>query len=323
MTVVHQDDLESRPQAMRSFLIGSAVMCVAYMLPIVGSWWTWAMAGVFGPRRLDAGVLHRLPAARNPKAGRRKVKVAAPDAPPAAPRRPSSADPSPVVAYAAAVAAPEPRPPKGRCTPRVAPPVEPVPGPRAASELVLLPPRGVSPNGSAAFILDLILILITVAGAETFDREWVRHRVSWLALAYHVTFWTLKGDDARRHHLASCGSVRIDGEPVGFSRRTRPRNSPASSRLAVFGIGFLWILKDPDRQAWHDRVAGHLRRQSAAHMALFENVPSQEIRRSGVTITKDDSPDLIVSLLTRGRRGFPRNDTDHRSQLLPCVCRHS
>jgi uncharacterized RDD family membrane protein YckC len=26
--------------------------------------------------------------------------------------------------------------------------------------------------------------------------------------------------------------------------------------LAVVGIGFLWILRDPERQAWHDRVAG-------------------------------------------------------------------
>jgi uncharacterized RDD family membrane protein YckC len=24
----------------------------------------------------------------------------------------------------------------------------------------------------------------------------------------------------------------------------------------VLGLGFLWILKDPDRQAWHDRIAG-------------------------------------------------------------------
>ena len=26
--------------------------------------------------------------------------------------------------------------------------------------------------------------------------------------------------------------------------------------LAVLGIGCLWILKDPDRQAWHDKIAG-------------------------------------------------------------------
>ena len=26
--------------------------------------------------------------------------------------------------------------------------------------------------------------------------------------------------------------------------------------LAVLGIGCLWILRDPERQAWHDKVAG-------------------------------------------------------------------
>jgi len=26
--------------------------------------------------------------------------------------------------------------------------------------------------------------------------------------------------------------------------------------LVVAGIGFLWVLWDPERQSWHDRVAG-------------------------------------------------------------------
>jgi len=26
--------------------------------------------------------------------------------------------------------------------------------------------------------------------------------------------------------------------------------------LVVLGLGFLWILRDPEHQAWHDRVAG-------------------------------------------------------------------
>ena len=47
MSVVHQDDLESRAQSLRSFLIGSAIMCVAYTIPLIGLL-TWAMAAVFG-----------------------------------------------------------------------------------------------------------------------------------------------------------------------------------------------------------------------------------------------------------------------------------
>jgi uncharacterized RDD family membrane protein YckC len=26
--------------------------------------------------------------------------------------------------------------------------------------------------------------------------------------------------------------------------------------LAVVGLGFLWILRDAERQAWHDKIAG-------------------------------------------------------------------
>ena len=34
------------------------------------------------------------------------------------------------------------------------------------------------------------------------------------------------------------------------------RGLSAIFSLALFGLGALWILKDPERQAWHDRVAG-------------------------------------------------------------------
>jgi uncharacterized RDD family membrane protein YckC len=26
--------------------------------------------------------------------------------------------------------------------------------------------------------------------------------------------------------------------------------------MAALGLGGLWILRDPERQAWHDRIAG-------------------------------------------------------------------
>ena len=47
MSVLHQEEPENRSQSFRSFLIGSAIMCLAYMVPILGLV-TWAMAGVFG-----------------------------------------------------------------------------------------------------------------------------------------------------------------------------------------------------------------------------------------------------------------------------------
>ena len=47
MSVVHQDEPENKFQSFRSFLIGSAIMCIAYMIPVLG-FVTWALAAVFG-----------------------------------------------------------------------------------------------------------------------------------------------------------------------------------------------------------------------------------------------------------------------------------
>src|SRR5260221_7415 len=93
MSVVHQDDLDNRSLSMRSFLIGSAIMCVAYMIPVVG-FVTWAMAGVFGlraatqaffsayrrdpppgPARADRGRGRRLPGRGPPRIDRPLLAV--------------------------------------------------------------------------------------------------------------------------------------------------------------------------------------------------------------------------------------------------------
>ena len=47
MGIVRQDSDESRPQSLRSFAIGFAVICFAYVIPILG-FITWTLMGVFG-----------------------------------------------------------------------------------------------------------------------------------------------------------------------------------------------------------------------------------------------------------------------------------
>ena len=79
MRIVAQEDPEDRMQSLRSFAIGSAVMCIAYMIPVIGMI-TWAMAGVMG---LGAATLafHTAYRRENPK----KPKAVKPVVPPAAP----------------------------------------------------------------------------------------------------------------------------------------------------------------------------------------------------------------------------------------------
>jgi uncharacterized RDD family membrane protein YckC len=246
MSVVHQDDPDNRSQSMRSFLIGSAVMCVAYVIPVVG-FVTWAMAGVFG---LGASTQAFFTAYRreNPRPPR-KVKAPAPEAaPPPSPAAPEG--PSPSVAYASAIPAATEEP----LYAAVAAPAGPAPAAATAaapSELILLP-RAAFTERLAAFGLDVVLIVIAVQ-VLNFDREWVRVAFI-LALAYHVSFWTLKGTTLGGI-ICQLRLVRTDGGRVGFPDAL-VRGLTGIFSLAVLGIGFLWVLKDPDRQAWHDRVAG-------------------------------------------------------------------
>jgi uncharacterized RDD family membrane protein YckC len=241
MSVVHQDDLDSRPQSMRSFLVGSAIMCVAYMIPVLG-FVTWALAGVFG---LGAATVAFLSAYRreNPRPPR-KFKVAPPEAAP--PPAPSVSDAPPAsVAYAAATP-----PPDEPLYAAVAAPDEPA-AVAAAPDLIVLP-RAVFIDRLAAFSLDAILIVIVVQ-VLNFDREFARVGFL-LALTYHVSFWTLKGTTLGGI-ICQLRLVRTDGGRVGFPEAL-VRGLTGIFSLAVLGLGFLWILRDPDRQAWHDRVAG-------------------------------------------------------------------
>ena len=49
--------------------------------------------------------------------------------------------------------------------------------------------------------------------------------------------------------------VRRDGAPLRFVDAL-VRGLSAIFSLAVLAIGALWIVRDPERQAWHDRIAG-------------------------------------------------------------------
>jgi uncharacterized RDD family membrane protein YckC len=247
MSVLHQEEPENKVQSFRSLLIGSAIMCLAYMVPILGLV-TWAMAGVFG---LGASTLAFFSAYRreNPKQAK-KVKVV--PAPPAAPSEPFAPS-EPTVAYATPVASAFSADVPPAAEPLYAAVLAPAEPEAAlpASDLVMLP-RAAFVDRLAGFALDVILIAITVQ-VLAINRE--EGRVFFLlALAYHITFWTLKGTTLGGI-ICQLRLVRVDGRPLSFPDAL-VRALTGIFSLAVFGLGFLWILRDPERQAWHDRVAG-------------------------------------------------------------------
>ena len=75
-----------------------------------------------------------------------------------------------------------------------------------------------------------------------------------LLLAYHIGFWTWKGTTVGGI-ICQLRVVRVDGTPLRFVDAL-VRGLSSIFSLAVLGLGCLWILKDPERQAWHDKIAG-------------------------------------------------------------------
>jgi uncharacterized RDD family membrane protein YckC len=103
----------------------------------------------------------------------------------------------------------------------------------------------------AAGVLDLILVIIVNqmlmprGGPNTFLLA---------LLVYHVGFWTWKGTTLGGI-ICRLRLVRVDGSPLQFVDAL-VRGLTSLFSLAVIGLGFFWILRDPERQAWHDHIAG-------------------------------------------------------------------
>ena len=222
MTIVRQTSPESRIQALRSFVIGFSVICVAYMVPVLGLA-AWAIGGVFG---LGAAMLSII-------AGYRREhpaplpRVPSVEATPA--RYPNGTaalfqygDPSPVP-----VREPVPTPPvheavEGDYAPS-APPVSSAEkgyGPFAASAEALAMadlvsfPRAPFRDRLAAFVLDVILVAIAQTLLDAFLPAPPR-------LSHRIL--GVEGDDRRRHHLSA-------------PRDTRRRHAASLRRCARAGL---------------------------------------------------------------------------------------
>jgi len=228
MTVLGQESPDSRPQSARSFTIGFALICLAYMVPLLG-FVAWTTVGVFG---LGGATLAFIAAYRREN--------------PTAPRRvpPASRPLPPVPDYVAE--------PPSTAAPTDAPFVRsaPVAAAPAVSEVASCP-HAAFRDRLAAFVLDVILVVIAQQLLDLTKRD---SEIFLLLLAYHIGFWTWKGTTVGGI-ICQLRVVRVDGARLGFADAL-VRGLSSIFSLAVVGLGALWILKDPERQAWHDKIAG-------------------------------------------------------------------
>ena len=211
--LVAEGEEHSRLLLARSFAIGSVLLIVAYMVPILGGV-VWALAGATG---LGAATLAFVSAYRKEN----------PPPPPIAPVVPPM--PPPVI--------PPPTP-------------DVVPEAPASAAATTLFPRASFTDRLAAFVLDAILVGITIGLLDPLDSDTFVP----VFLAYRFGFWTWKG--------ATVGAIicqlrvtRIDGTRIGPAEAL-VRSLASIFSIGVLGIGCLWVLRDPEQQAWHDKIAG-------------------------------------------------------------------
>ena len=229
----------SRAMAVRSFLIGVAALLIAYMVPVLGLV-IWGATGVLA---LGAAVLTFFE-------GYRRENPAKPRVPktPAVPLNPDTMPtPSPAfrtsesLAPSAAVISDA-----AAQMPNTAPP--PLPG-------VVTMSRATFRERLAAFALDVVVVFVI---AQTLDMLWLNPARNFvlLLLLYHVAFWTVKGTTIGGM-ICQLRLVRVDGQPLQLGDAFI-RGLVGILSGVVAGLGFLWMLKKPDYETWHDRIAGTL-----------------------------------------------------------------
>jgi uncharacterized RDD family membrane protein YckC len=241
-SMIGQTPPSSRLQSIRSLAIGSAAICLIYMVPVLG-FIAWALVGVTG---LGAAALAFASAYRreNPAPPKRVQP------PPAPIERPVISDMG-VISSSPNLASGEPFSDD-------VPPIQPTPNeageagaPSYPSSLLAFPKAGFFER-AAAMAMDAAFILIVCGIFDLLDRS--PRPFIFLMLAYHIGFWTWKGTTFGGI-VCQLRVVRLDGSPLRFVDALI-RGIASFFSIAVAGLGCLWILKDAERQAWHDKIAG-------------------------------------------------------------------
>ncbi|MEZ5316778.1 MAG: RDD family protein [Vicinamibacterales bacterium] len=111
-------------------------------------------------------------------------------------------------------------------------------------------PRASFLDRAAAFALDCILVAII---ARLIDLR-PDGMFFILLLGYHVAFWAWQGTTLGGI-IVGARVVRADGSDFQFVDAI-VRGLAGVFSIAAFGLGCFWMLRDPEQQTWHDKIAG-------------------------------------------------------------------
>ncbi len=108
----------------------------------------------------------------------------------------------------------------------------------------------------AAVLFVATAALLPFSGGEAIRPDHVLYTAYLVAVsfAYFGWFWTHGGQTLgmRSWHLRLAGA----GENGASWRQALVRFVGACFSWIAFGVGFLWMLVDPKRLTWHDRISG-------------------------------------------------------------------
>jgi hypothetical protein len=208
----------------RFFAVGFAMICVIYMVPLLG-FVAWTTIGVLG---LGGATLAFIAAYR------RENPAAVPRAPSAAVTAPAAPD------FHAGGLRPNPDAAGIAFEPSIVPPA-----PVVASDIASFP-HAAFRDRLAAFVLDVILVVIARQLLDLTRRD---SSLLLLLLAYHIAFWTWKGTTVGGI-ICRSGSYEWTGPGSGCRC--------AGTGLSIFYSRGGWAWRSVDSQgsrneAWHDR----------------------------------------------------------------------
>ncbi len=133
----------------------------------------------------------------------------------------------------------------------------------AAADAETAPPGLLRRLGAIFYDLLLLIALLAVAttlitlplgmpqGGYLLAFQWFLFEI--IPLLFFTGFWW-RGGQTLGMRAWRLRVVRRDGSPLSWGDALK-RHLAALLSCLTLGLGFLWILVDPDRLAWHDRLS--------------------------------------------------------------------
>jgi uncharacterized RDD family membrane protein YckC len=244
-------------------LVGGLIVLLLYTIPVVG-FIVFQLLGLLGLGVVMYSLLMVLRARRARDAAPAAAAMAAG---PSGPSGAAFAAESPATAAPASAIDPEATAPGVAAAGTAAASAEhgtaepPASAAAPGVNLLLTAPRAGFWIRMASLALDAILIGVLLGRTHSTDMELI------VLAAYGAAMWKLKGATVGGI-ICSLKVVRLDGREIDWPTAT-VRALGCFLSLAVAGLGFIWIAIDPEKQSWHDKIAGTVVVRAPRHASLL------------------------------------------------------